>query len=456
MLPSHVSASPVCISLVQTARLSFGFTDIPLSVTTPSTQVLRVTPLLAPVAATASHLDISLEEVTAALDLGGGSARVATVVAQATVSRGGGLAVTKQTATTTTRSRNSSSEVPALSRSQSTSGGGAAGTVRRTASTSAMVARGSHPEAATQAQPLPRTRNYAEGDGLGEVRHTVPPPPQQPQVESVRSRSALEESYISPLMARKLAAVAAEDAAASTKRGASTASTGAAVSGATAPPEMSQYEKDLAEARAEAFRARLALLAKHADFAHPAAPSTATAGARNPRKSLMADGGGEGSAAAGEGVGERSASLERTSASTRAGIVASRKSALPRTPPDDGGVGFASTPPRHAPAQVPAAVAVVGHPGGYGYSSPGVGGGGDVSASNGLFAPPLAFASSPPRTPVQPPPSSPVGMATPLQLRAARLAAEQKAYEDSLTAARRQAFEDRLQLQSRYGRGGGT
>jgi hypothetical protein len=41
------------------------------------------------------------------------------------------------------------------------------------------------------------------------------------------------------------------------------------------------------------------------------------------------------------------------------------------------------------------------------------------------------------------------------QLRAARLAAEQQAYEDSLVAARRQAFEERLALQARFGRGSG-
>jgi hypothetical protein len=41
------------------------------------------------------------------------------------------------------------------------------------------------------------------------------------------------------------------------------------------------------------------------------------------------------------------------------------------------------------------------------------------------------------------------------QLRAARLAAEQQAYEDSLVAARRQAFEERQALQARFGRGSG-
>jgi hypothetical protein len=242
----------------------------------------------------------------------------------------------------------------------------------------------------------------------------------------------VHDHYVSPVLAKKLAAAAKVDA----DKASASVSDGAV----SRPPD--EYEIALASARAEAYSARLALISKHSQHVNPLAPaarsptpqseSSASLSVRSDivEPSTHAKLGPSRTISAREQAAAHEASLDKARREYFEAKMALQTRNGTDGPPLD--TNISSMQGEHIRAPIPKKGTMPRSP-----SSPPE----RSHASSQAFA-----------TPAREPQAGAPSM-TPQQLRTARLAAEQRAYEESLTAARRQAFEDRLALQSRYGRG---
>lgn len=239
-----------------------------------------------------------------------------------------------------------------------------------------------------------RTSGGVSGSGGSGIRpstagHAVPASvatPPDASAPSERSRkphitSSLDDHYVNPVLAKKLAAAAAADASGD---------------GDT----VDEHESKLAAARIEAFASRKALALKHGQHINPVA-GTAPA-VRHPRTSIISLHSEEDSVRSDEAPRARGRHLGEPGG--EAADASGHRRDVPPPAAAPAATGSTATPPRKA-------------------STHGVEGG------------------------------APTVSLTPQQMRAARLAEEQRQFEEQLAAARRQAFEERLQLQMRYGRG---